>query len=345
MAAPQRLLEVRADSPEHLVRVAYHIGNRHAPAEVAADALYIEHDHVLAEMVRAQGCTATPVMRPFQPERGAYEHEGSHTHGNSHAPHPPHGPVHPHEYHPGADPGSDNGGPGSKRASAGDLMSNHLPLLIWLSPSFPVGAFAYSHGLEWAHEAGDVTDAATLQGWIGDLLAHGAARNDAVLFVESYRASEANDAERLRAVAEVALALANSAERWLETTTQGDAFLQAIERSWPCAAAEAFRRVWADAVAYPVAVGIAAAGHRIPVGDALPALLLGFVSNLVSAAVRLGIVGQTDGQRTIVGLIPALEELARIAQVSTLDDLGAAAFRSDLAALRHETQYTRLFRS
>lgn len=224
-------------------------------------------------------------------------------------------------------------------------MPNHLPLLIWLSPSFPVGAFAYSHGLEWAHEAGDVTDRATLQGWICDLLCHGAARNDAVLFVESYRASEADDAERLRAVAEVALALASSAERSLETTAQGDAFLQAIERSWPCQALDAFRRQWADSVAYPVAVGIAAAGHRIPVTDALPALLVGFVSNLVSAAVRLGIVGQTDGQRTIAELIPAVEELARAAQGSTLDDLGAASFRSDLATLRHETQYTRLFRS
>jgi urease accessory protein len=112
-AAPQRLLEVRADGPQHLVRVAYHVGNRHAPAEVAADALFIVDDQVLAEMVRAQGCTATPLVRPFQPESGAYQREGLHTHGHAHAPYPPHGPVHPHGNHPGANPGTEEEGPDS----------------------------------------------------------------------------------------------------------------------------------------------------------------------------------------------------------------------------------------
>ena len=92
-AAPERLLEVRAAHPLGLVRVAYHVGNRHAPAEVTADALYLQDDHVLAEMVRAQGCTATPVIRPFQPERGAYEHAGPHDHANGHSAHRRHGPL------------------------------------------------------------------------------------------------------------------------------------------------------------------------------------------------------------------------------------------------------------
>jgi urease accessory protein len=224
-------------------------------------------------------------------------------------------------------------------------MGLHLPLLVWLSPSFPVGAFAYSHGLEWAHEAGDIADAAGLRAWLDDLLAFGAARNDAVLFAETYRATEAGDVLRLLNAAELALALASSAERRLETVTQGDAFLLAIAKSWPCAEVEALRQSWDGPVAYPVAVAVAAAGHRIPLGPALEAFVLGFVANLVSAAVRLGGVGQTDGQRVIAGLVPAVQDLARFAIGSTLDDLGAAAFRSDLAALRHETQYTRLFRS
>lgn len=74
-AAPQSLLEIRAENPLRLMRVAWHIGNRHTPAEITADAIYIENDHVLAEMVRGQGCAMTAVMRPFQPERGAYDHD------------------------------------------------------------------------------------------------------------------------------------------------------------------------------------------------------------------------------------------------------------------------------
>ena len=222
-------------------------------------------------------------------------------------------------------------------------MAAHLPLLVWLSPSFPVGAFAYSHGLEWAHEAGDVTNAASLESWLGDLLDHGAARNDGIVFVETYRA--AGDAQRTLEIAELALALANSAERKLETQTQGGAFLATIRKAWPCAALDELSTGGDAPIAYPVAVALAAAGHGIPVDAALEALLLGFVSNLVSAAVRLGVVGQTDGQRVIAALVPRIEALARALRNATLDDLGGAAFRSDLASLRHETQYTRLFRS
>src|SRR4051794_34565348 len=97
-AAPQRLLEVRAENPLRLLKVAYHVGNRHTPAEVTADAIYIEDDHVLAEMVRGQGCTATPVMRAFQPERGAYEHDCGHDHGHHDHGHHDHA-HHDHGHH------------------------------------------------------------------------------------------------------------------------------------------------------------------------------------------------------------------------------------------------------
>lgn len=215
--------------------------------------------------------------------------------------------------------------------------------MVWLSPAFPVGAFAYSHGLEWAQEAGDLTDAASLQAWLADLLVLGAPRNDTILFAEAFRAVEAGSKRRLAAVAEMALALASSAERTLETTTQGDAFVAAVARSWPTVALDPLESL--DHVAYPIAVATAAAGHGIPLGPALEAFGLGFVQNLVSAAVRLGVVGQTDGHRIVAALIPAVRELAAFGAESTLDDLGSAAFRSDLAALRHETQYSRLFRS
>src|SRR5689334_6201006 len=99
-AAPQRLLEVRAENPLRLLKVAYHVGNRHSPAEITADAIYIEDDHVLAEMVRGQGCTAVAVMRAFQPERGAYEHDCGHDHGHhGHAHHDHHDHGHDHAGH------------------------------------------------------------------------------------------------------------------------------------------------------------------------------------------------------------------------------------------------------
>lgn len=222
-------------------------------------------------------------------------------------------------------------------------MSAHLPLLVWLSPSFPVGAFAYSHGLEWAFEAGDVTDAPGLQEWLADLLHHGGGRNDAILLSQSHRA--VCDLRRLAELAELGVALAPSLERRLETVTQGNAFMLAIGKSWPCDAVTAFAHAHREDVPYPVAVGMAAAGHEIALEITLQSFLTGFVANLVSAAIRLGIVGQTEGQGVIAALLPAVTALAEECTEATLDDLGGCVFRADLGSILHETQYSRLFRS
>lgn len=224
-------------------------------------------------------------------------------------------------------------------------MAAHLPLMVWLSPSFPVGAFAYSHGLEWAFESGDLNDAATLRDWLEALVVHGSLRNDLILFACTARAIEAGDDAALAEIAELALALANSAERRLETVTQGNAFVAALRAAWPCDAIERLKRVWPGEVAYPVAVAAASAGHALPLAASLEAYGLAFVANLVSASVRLGIVGQTDGQRLTAALVPAVQAAAAEAEAAPLDDLGGCAFRSDLGSLRHETQYSRLFRS
>jgi urease accessory protein len=222
-------------------------------------------------------------------------------------------------------------------------MSAHLPLLVWLSPSFPVGAFAYSHGLEWAFEAGDVVDAPGLREWLEDLLRHGGGRNDAILLAASHRA--AREPHRLAELAELGVALSPSMERRLETVTQGNAFMLAIGKSWPCDAVTAFAGAHDDDVPYPVAVGIAAAGHGIACEITLQSYLTGFVANLVSAAIRLGIVGQTEGQGVIAALLPVVTALASESADATLDDLGGCVFRSDLGSILHETQYSRLFRS
>ncbi len=242
-------------------------------------------------------------------------------------------------------------------------MSAHLPLMIWFSPGFPVGAFAYSHGLEWACETGEITGAASLGAWLADILDHGSGRNDTQFLIAAFRAAEYP--AQIAPIAELARALAGSSERRLKTCMQGDAFLTAIASAWPCALVTAWRtaceqeahaqeaREKADgavATPYPVAVGIAAAGHGLPLTAVVEAYLAGFIGNLVSAAIRLGAVGQTDGQRIIAGLLPSLPNraaalIAAHDQSGLEDSLGGCVFASDLGAIRHETQYTRLFRS
>jgi urease accessory protein len=225
------------------------------------------------------------------------------------------------------------------------MSAIELPLAIWFSPMFPVGAFAYSHGLEWAHEAGDITNADDLRDWLATLVQRGALHNDAILLGAAHSAALQEDARRLAEINELALAMATSRERRLEAATQGNAFLLAIRKSWPCATLDLLDETSGDEVAYPVAVAVAAGGHNLPLDATLDMYCLGFVSNLVSAAIRLGIIGQTDGQRVIAALMPVIRDTAQACANKDPDDLGASAFRSDLASLQHETQYTRLFRS
>ena len=228
-------------------------------------------------------------------------------------------------------------------AEAGE--QRELPLFLWLSPAFPVGSFAYSHGLEWAVEAGDVVDFSSLSDWFADLAAFGAPRVDAALFAAAHRAAEAEDWRALNEVNELAVALAGSAERRLETTAQGGAFRLAARAAWDCEALARVPERAGDAIAYPIAVAAAAAGHGVERRRAGEAFAVALFANLVSAAVRLGVVGQTDGQRILAGILREVGAMAREAASATLDDLGACALRSDIAAMRHETQYSRLFRS
>ena len=230
---------------------------------------------------------------------------------------------------------------------AGDILqpSQLYRLMAWLSPAFPVGAFSYSSGLEWAVEAGDVTDAARLQRWLESIVVHGSGFCDGIFFVKAYRAVAATDEAQLHDVAELAAAFTPSKERQLETTSQGQAFLQAVRAVWSCDALERFAETWKGAVAYPVAVAVAAAGHRIPLRPALHAYLHAVVANLVSAGVRLIPLGQTDGQRVLAAFQNVIQETSARALTATPDDLGSATFRADLASMRHEVQYTRLFRS
>ena len=215
---------------------------------------------------------------------------------------------------------------------AGGQMSSLSLLLTWLSPAFPIGSFAYSHGLEWAVEAGDVTDEASLGEWIGDVLALGSGRSDLILLRHAYGA----DACGLRALAELAEAAQPCRERRDETMGQGTAF---------ALAGLVWGGIGLERVAYPVAFGALAAANGVGEDEAALGFLHAFAANLVSAAVRLVPLGQTAGLRTMAGLGPVIAGVAEGTRGAGLDEIGGACFRSDIAAMRHETQYTRLFRT
>jgi len=217
-------------------------------------------------------------------------------------------------------------------------------LMTFLSPAFPVGAFSYSSGIEWAVEAGDITNAASLRDWLSAMLTEGSGFCDAVFLARAHCAMNLDDIAALREVAELAAAFVPSRERQLETTTQGRAFIDIVRAAWDCDGLD-------DAVAqcetivYPVAVGLVSAAHGMTLSHALHAFLHAVVSNWISAGSRLIPLGQTDSQRVLAALESVVATTAARALHASLDDIGSATFRADLASLRHETQYTRLFRS
>ncbi|HRE20689.1 MAG TPA: urease accessory protein UreF [Rhabdaerophilum sp.] len=221
-----------------------------------------------------------------------------------------------------------------------------LQRLAWFSPAFPVGGFAYSHGIEKAVETGDVTDADSLAGWIAAILRHGAGWNDAVLIGEAWRRSGEPDRgarERgLVELAELGAALSLARERRLETVQQGTAFHRLVRSAWPHPDLPDFTDI---ELPYPVAVGIAGRLHGQPLAPLMAAYLQAFAGNLIAAGIRLAVIGQQSAQVKLAALMPVVAALSDDAVSAGLDDLGGMAFRSDLMSLRHETQQVRLFRS
>ncbi len=218
-------------------------------------------------------------------------------------------------------------------------------LMTWLSPSFPVGAFSYSSGIEWAVEAGDIKDAASLHDWLAAMLTDGGGFCDAVFLARTHRAVLAHDDRALRDIAELAAAFVPSRERQLETTTQGRAFIEIARSAWHCDGLDEVIAACNGVAVYPVAVGLVSAAHGIPLKPTMHAFLHAVVSNWISAGSRLIPLGQTDSQRVLARLEQSVAATVARPTAASLDDLGSATFRADLASLRHETQYTRLFRS
>jgi len=223
-----------------------------------------------------------------------------------------------------------------------------LRLQSWLSPAFPTGAYSYSHGLEWALEAGHVQDRKSLVDWLEADLSYGSGRNEAIFFSEAWHRARDDDRATLYEIAELAGAFRGSSEFALESSQQGAACLATLRRVWPDSLLDWLSEILRQHSIQPtfsVVLGIRSARQGIPVSLALSGFLQSYIANLVTAGVRLIPLGQTDGQIAIAELEQAVLAASVEAERTTIDDLGSAAFMVDLASMEHETQYTRLFRS
>src|SRR6516165_2787822 len=223
-----------------------------------------------------------------------------------------------------------------------------LRMQSWLSPAFPTGSYSYSHGLEWAVEAGHVHDRKSLVDWLEADLYYGSGRNEAIFFSEAWRRAMGDDRTKLFEVAELAAAFRGTAELALESTQQAAACLATLCRVWPDRLLDWLSEILCERHIQPalaVVLGVRLATQGIPASLALPAFLQSYIAHLVSAGVRLIPLGQTDGQLAIAELEETVLAASTEARKATIDDLGSAAFMVDLASMAHETQYTRLFRS
>lgn len=209
-----------------------------------------------------------------------------------------------------------------------------LTLAQWFSPAYPVGSFHFSHGLEWAITAGDVTDAGALGRWVKALLEHGAGWNDTLLLAAASRAG--SDDDELYEINDIALALTASRERRIETVEMGAAFARVTS---------ALRGEDLPRLAYPVAIGHAARRFDLPPLLAAQLYLQAFVGNLAAVGMRLVPLGQTEGQAIIHVLAPLCQQVAARTAHGNLDALTSTVFRADIAAMKHETQYSRIFRT
>ena len=221
-------------------------------------------------------------------------------------------------------------------------------LMAWMSPGFPVGAYAYSGGLEWAVEEGRVPDAGSLGAWCRAVITHGAGRADANFFTGAWRAVDEDDADGLREVLVQAAAQRASREAKLESAAQGTAFLSAVTDAWDIPGFEPWSAILSERgtdIPYVTAVAAVCAAAGIPLREGLSSYLHALAANYISAGVRLIPLGQTDGQRTLAGLFETIEAAADRAIAQGDAPWGTAAPLLDLFSMQHETQYTRLFRS
>ncbi len=223
-----------------------------------------------------------------------------------------------------------------------------LNLMTWLSPSFPVGGYVFSHGIEYGVEEGRIKDEHDLCRWISAALGQGAGRNDGALFRVAWQAVTEEDFERLKWAVERADVMRSTSEMALESGAQGRAFIATVLQSWKSEKLEELAEMIKGMdrqITYAIAVAVVSAAADIPLSAALLAYYHAFAANLVSAGVRLVPLGQVAGQRCMEALKPVITARKDAALGGGFDDLGSAAPLIEWASMKHETQYTRLFRS
>lgn len=211
-------------------------------------------------------------------------------------------------------------------------------LLTWLSPAFPVGAFAWSAGLETAIVQRKVADRKTAEDWIAGTLRHGGLKTDAILLAHAHGGH--NDSTKLSELADLCLALTPARERHAETVLTGNAFVLA-STAWPTKTPLTLPKP----CPYPIAVGALAGAHGIDKRDTLIAFITTTVHSQVSVAVRLVPIGQSDGLAIMAALEPEITRLAELCLNAALDAIGSVAYGADIAQMQHETLPTRIFRS
>ncbi len=207
-----------------------------------------------------------------------------------------------------------------------------ITLTQWLSPAFPVGSFAYSHGLEGAVEQRWVTDGTSLQKWLEDILEFGGGRVDSTFVAAGYKAKTR---QKILEIDQIARAFAPSSERRLEAEDQGRAFGKAIT-NWG---------IEADELTYPVILGVAASRENLPLNITQILFLQAFISNLVAAGQRLLSIGHHEGQSILKCLSHKCPFIANETSDGDISTLSSCAFLTDIASMKHETQTTRIFRT
>lgn len=218
-------------------------------------------------------------------------------------------------------------------------------LQTWFSPSYPVGAYTYSHGLENAFEIEAIKNVTEAIDWISDIITNGNGLADAVFLAEAYNAAVDGNDEQLINITEYATAFCATAELRLESESQGAAFLEVIKNVETNPDLHKILTLCPPPYPYAVVVGAAAGAQAIPLPQLITAFLHSFVSNMSSALVRIVPFGQTDGQRIIAALAPLVAQTAQKAITTNYQNLTTSTMMVDLTSMQHETQYTRLFRS
>jgi len=219
---------------------------------------------------------------------------------------------------------------------------SQLRLFQLVSSSLPVGAFAYSQGLEWAVESTWVQDNTTLRNWLHNLLQTSLAHTEIPLLVRLYQASEVQDDTALKYWSHYLLASRETQELRQEERLRGRALLSLLPKL-----GIPINPVQREALQQCQLAGFAhAAQHwQIPLQDAAQGYIWGWLENSCLAGVKLIPLGQTQGQQIIAELAAEIPQVVETGLQLEDENIGASCFAQALASSCHETQYTRLFRS